>query len=64
MGHLWLGFTEQQIRGWFDELGLKAIRVHPLPADPDALGPALFAASARQPMREAMPIPESAAIGA
>lgn len=64
MGHLWLGFPEHQIRGWFDELGLKAIRVHALPADPAALGPALFAASGRQPMKEAMPIPESAAIGA
>jgi len=64
MGHLWLGFTEGQIRGWFEELGLKAVRFHPLPADPEAAGPALFAASARPPLRETMLIPEPAAIRA
>ena len=64
MGHLWLGFTGDQVRGWFDELGLKAVRFHPLPADPEAAGPALFAASARQPLKEVMPIPEPAAIRA
>ena len=64
MGHLWLGFAEDQIRAWFEELGLKAIRFHPVPADPAAAGPALFAASGRQTMKEAMPLPEPAAIGA
>ena len=64
MGHLWPGFSQDRVSGWFDDLGLKAVRIHPLPADPEAEGPALFAASARQPLTEAMPIPEEAAIGA
>jgi len=64
MGHLWLGFAETQIRGWFEELGLKAVRFHSVPADPDAAGPALFAASARQPLKKALPVPEPEAIGA
>jgi ArsR family transcriptional regulator len=64
MGHLWLGFAETQMRGWFEELGLKAVRFHPVPADPDAAGPALFAASARQPLKKALPVPEPEAIGA
>jgi ArsR family transcriptional regulator len=64
MGHLWLGFSQARIRGWFTDLGVKAVRFHPLPADPESTGPALFAASARQPLTEAMPIPEEAAIGA
>lgn len=64
MGHLWLGFAETQIRGWFEELGLKAVRFHPVPADPDAAGPALFAASARQPLKKVLPVPKPEAIGA
>jgi len=64
MGHLWLGFAETQIRGWFEELGLKAVRFHSVPADPDAAGPALFAASARQPLKKALPVPKPEAIGA
>ena len=64
MGHLWLGFAETQVRGWFQELGLKAVRLHPVPADPNATGPSLFAASARQPLKEVMPLPEPVAIGA
>ncbi len=45
MGHLWLGFDEDQIRGWLTETGLSAIRYYPLPPDRNAKGPALFAAS-------------------
>jgi ArsR family transcriptional regulator len=45
MGHQWLGFSEAQIRGWMDEAGFGAIRFIRLPADPDAKGPALFAAT-------------------
>ncbi|MDX1568684.1 MAG: metalloregulator ArsR/SmtB family transcription factor [Longimicrobiales bacterium] len=46
MGHLWPGFPEAQMRGWMEEAGLDQVRRRPLPADPAATGPLLFAASA------------------
>lgn len=48
MGHLWLGFTEDQMRGWTRSAGLEAYHHIPLAPDPDASGPALFAATARK----------------
>ena len=47
MGHVWLGFDEPQIRLWLDNAGFHLIRFHELRADPNALGPSLFAATAR-----------------
>jgi len=47
MGHVWLGFDEPQIRLWLDNAGFHRIRFHELRADPNALGPSLFAATAR-----------------
>ncbi|MEQ1575837.1 MAG: metalloregulator ArsR/SmtB family transcription factor [Vicinamibacterales bacterium] len=44
MGHVWLGFSEKQISRFLTGAGFDDIRVRPLPADPDAKGPALFAA--------------------
>ena len=49
MGHLWPGFSEERMRGWAREAGLDGYRHVPLPPDPDASGPALFAATARKP---------------
>lgn len=49
MGHVWLGFTQEQIAQWAEEGGLEAPRYRALPADPTAKGPTLFAASARKP---------------
>jgi ArsR family transcriptional regulator len=46
MGHVWLGWSEDQIRRLLVGAGFGSVRVVPLPADPDAKGPALFAASA------------------
>jgi ArsR family transcriptional regulator len=46
MGHQWQGFAEQQITRWLAEMGFARIRYQPLPPDPSAKGPALFAASA------------------
>jgi ubiquinone/menaquinone biosynthesis C-methylase UbiE/DNA-binding transcriptional ArsR family regulator len=46
MGHLWLGFDEPQLGSWFADAGLGQTRVVPLPPDPHAKGPALFAARA------------------
>jgi ubiquinone/menaquinone biosynthesis C-methylase UbiE/DNA-binding transcriptional ArsR family regulator len=49
MGHVWLGFSEKQISRFLTGAGFDDIRVRPLPADPDAKGPALFAAVATRP---------------
>ena len=46
MGHVWLGFSEKQIDALPDRRGFGDVRVRMLPADPDAKGPALFAAVA------------------
>ena len=46
MGHVWLGFSEKQITRYLIGSGFGDVRVRPLPADPDAKGPALFAAIA------------------
>jgi ubiquinone/menaquinone biosynthesis C-methylase UbiE len=48
MGHLWQGFSREELRGWTEAAGLDALRYHPLPPDPEARGPVLFAASARR----------------
>jgi ArsR family transcriptional regulator len=44
MGHVWLGFSDKQITRLLSTAGFDTVRVRPLPADPDARGPALFAA--------------------
>jgi ArsR family transcriptional regulator len=46
MGHVWLGFSEKQISRFLNGAGFGDVRVRMLPADPDAKGPALFAAIA------------------
>lgn len=45
-GQQWPGFTTSDVLGWLSAAGLVAPRVLPLPADPAARGPLLFAASA------------------
>ena len=47
MGHVWQGFTEQQMSEWFAGAALNALSFRPLPIDPAATGPALFAITAR-----------------
>jgi ArsR family transcriptional regulator len=49
MGHVWQGFSADDVSRWTRHAGLGAVRYHPLPADPAAKGPTLFAASARRP---------------
>ncbi len=44
MGHVWLGFSERPITRFLTGAGFGDVRVRALPADPDARGPALFAA--------------------
>jgi ArsR family transcriptional regulator len=46
MGHVWLGFSETQITRLLAGAGFGDVRVRMLPVDPDAKGPALFAAMA------------------
>ena len=46
MGHVWLGFSEKQIVKFLTAAGFERARVRALPVDPEAKGPALFAAIA------------------
>jgi ArsR family transcriptional regulator len=46
MGHVWLGFSEDQARRLLEQAGFSDIRIHAVPVDTQANGPALFAASA------------------
>jgi ubiquinone/menaquinone biosynthesis C-methylase UbiE len=46
MGHVWLGFGDDQIRRLLGATGFTGPRVVSLPTDADAKGPALFVASA------------------
>ena len=46
MGHVWLGFGDDQLRRLLTGAGFDDIRIVPLPVDPEARGPALFVASA------------------
>lgn len=48
MGHVWLGFSEAQVRRLVSNAGLDCARFRALPPDPEALGPALFTATARK----------------
>lgn len=51
MGHLWQGFSREQLTGWLDDAGFSSIRYQALPADSAAKGPTLFTASAMVPKR-------------
>lgn len=51
MGHVWQGFSEDQLRSWAGEAGLAVARYRVLPADPKAMGPALFSLVARKGKR-------------
>lgn len=49
MGHVWLGFPVDEMGALLQTAGFDAVRVTPLPADPQAKGPGLFAATCRRP---------------
>ncbi len=57
MGHVWLGFSEGQISRYLTQAGLGSTRLLPLPPDPDARGPQLFAATARKLTTETQACP-------
>ena len=48
MGHVWLGFSEAQLADWLEPARIARLVYRPLPADPAAKGPTLFAATARR----------------
>jgi len=48
MGHLWPGFDAESISAWGRDAGFASTTYHPLPADPAAKGPTLFAAVLRR----------------
>ena len=51
MGHIWQGFSEDQVRTWVADAGLTVTRYRVLPADPRAKGPALFSLIAKKGKR-------------
>jgi ubiquinone/menaquinone biosynthesis C-methylase UbiE/DNA-binding transcriptional ArsR family regulator len=48
MGHVWLGFSDEQIKRLLTQSGFTSPRIEALPPGDDAKGPALFAASAER----------------
>lgn len=46
MGHVWQGFSAEQVCAWAEHAGFTALRYRVLPVDPKAKGPALFSLSA------------------
>jgi ArsR family transcriptional regulator len=46
MGHVWLGFPEDQMRRWLAQAGFDEVALTELPAAAGVMGPALFAMSA------------------
>jgi ubiquinone/menaquinone biosynthesis C-methylase UbiE len=48
MGHVWLGFSDDQIEHALHDNGFSEIHVTALPSDPKAKGPELFVATARK----------------
>jgi len=48
MGHVWLGFSEEQMKKMLTTAGFTRVNVHALPPATTAKGPALFAATARK----------------
>ena len=47
LGHVWQGFDGDQVKAWLTDAGFTSCRYRALPDDPDAKGPTLFVASAR-----------------
>ncbi|HSL23898.1 MAG TPA: metalloregulator ArsR/SmtB family transcription factor [Vicinamibacterales bacterium] len=45
MGHVWLGFADEQIGGWMTEAGFRETRIQSMAPAPEAKGPALFVAT-------------------
>jgi ArsR family transcriptional regulator len=61
MGHVWLGFSEEQMQKHLAEAGLEPVSFHPVPPQADAKGPALFSAVARKTTIESDRLPRNMA---
>jgi len=48
MGHVWLGFGDDQMRKFLTQAGFEKTTVTTLPEDPGARGPGLFVATGRR----------------
>lgn len=48
MGHVWQGFSEEQLTAWLSAAGFDKVRYTPLPVDSAAKGPELFVVAARK----------------
>lgn len=48
MGHVWLGFSDDQMRRFLTQAGFDHVKVTNLPEDPGAKGPGLFVATGRK----------------
>ncbi len=48
MGHVWQGFSEEQLAAWLSAAGFRDFGMIELPPEPQAKGPLLFAARARR----------------
>jgi len=51
MGHVWLGFSEENVNSMLGSSGFVDVGIVPLPPDPNARGPELFVATARRSRR-------------
>ena len=51
MGHVWMGFSEEQIHRMLGDTGFTPVRMVPLPPDAKVKGPGLFVATAVRPRR-------------
>jgi ArsR family transcriptional regulator len=48
MGHVWLGFSDEQMRRFLTQAGFANVKMANLPEDPGARGPGLFVATGRK----------------
>jgi ArsR family transcriptional regulator len=51
MGHVWQGFSSEQMIDWLGTAGFRHARYTPLPVDPEVKGPALFVVRADSKQR-------------
>jgi ArsR family transcriptional regulator len=48
MGHVWLGFSDEQIQRYLAQAGFGDVRISPLSPEAEAKGPSLFVAAAKR----------------
>jgi ArsR family transcriptional regulator len=56
MGHVWLGFSDDQMRRYLAQTGFDRVSLHSLPPSQEAKGPTLFAASASKQILNERPV--------